>query len=67
MRFEIKCAHPERKKGYYGPNNGWICETEKGGCGATGGPGGEHYSPIQGYVEIDLDALVDALAARNKK
>jgi len=51
VRVEIKCAHPFAKREYYGP--GWICETSKGGCGATGSEERAHYSPVIGYADVE--------------
>lgn len=58
MRVEIKCAHPRSKRGYYGP--GWICETEKGGCGATGSEDRGHWDVVTGYAEIDCPKCAEA-------
>jgi len=49
MRLEIRCSHPGSKRKNYGP--GWICETERGGCGATGDGETGHWDTVIGYVE----------------
>jgi hypothetical protein len=55
MRIEIFCAHPFAKRGYYGP--GWICERERGGCGASGSGEEGHYTSTIGYFEIPDEIL----------
>ncbi len=51
MRVEIKCAHPFAKRKDYGP--GWMCETDRGGCGATGSGDKGHYNPVLAYADIE--------------
>ncbi len=47
-RKAIYCAHPTGARAYCGP--GWICERDKGGCGATGSGDKSHWEVVTGYV-----------------
>ena len=50
MRIEIRCSHPISKRKDYGP--GWMCETERGGCGATGQGEEGHWHPVIAYAYV---------------
>lgn len=58
QKVEIRCAHPLSKRWYC--ESGWMCETGKGGCGATGSGTEAHYNPVIAYYELPGDDEVAA-------
>jgi hypothetical protein len=60
-RVEIKCAHPYPKRADYEP--GWICEPERGGCGAAGKGDDAMYTRTIFYFDLpgvpDREALAE--------
>lgn len=58
MRIEVKCVHPRHKRTDCG--SGWMCETEKGGCGATGSGETSHWSTVLYYIDVDLEEIIKA-------
>lgn len=65
MRIEIKCAHSRAMR--VNCLSGWICDTERGGCGATGnGENGDWY-PVIAYFDLPDDMSPATLAVAAAK
>ena len=63
MKIEIHCAHPRIKRKDYG--DGWICEPDRGGCGATGHEETAHYNPVVGYFYLP-DGIIPQIGEMGK-